>query len=61
MASSFCTDTWLVSEVSLLEELKDLFIVVDVNTVCIYYLLENIKITFAEGILSCSLDQGQVG
>lgn len=43
------------------EELKDLFIGVDLNTECIYYLLEHRKITFAEGILSCGLDQGQVG
>lgn len=56
MASSFCSDTWFVSEVSLL----DLLILVDLNTECIYYLLEYRKITFAEGILSCRLDWGQV-
>lgn len=43
------------------EELQDLFTVVDLNTDCIYYLLEHGKMTFAEGILSCRLDQGQVG
>lgn len=34
MASSFCVNTWFVSEVSLLEELKGLsFVAVDLNTV----------------------------
>lgn len=61
MASSFCTDTWFVSEVSLLKELKDLLILVDLNTECIYYLLEHRKVTFAEGVFSCRLDRGQVG
>lgn len=61
MASSFCTDKRFVRGFLTAEELQDLFTVVDLNTDCIYYLLEHGKMTFAEGILSCRLDQGQVG